>query len=53
MMQEGGMIAGMMNMMGGSYGSGYVLLGLLNYLLFVALIISAIYWLIKTANRKR
>jgi len=53
MIQEGGMMAGMINMMSGSYGSGYVFLGSFNYILFVALIISAIYWLIKTANRKR
>lgn len=46
---------GMMNMMTGygGYGSGMMLLGWLTYLLIIALIIAAIYWLIKTANRKR
>ena len=52
----GGMM-GMMNMMTGSgyggYNSGTVLLSWLTYLLTIALMIAGIYWLVKTANRKR
>ena len=48
---------GMMSMMYGNgmmgYGTGTAILGWIVYLLVIALIIAAIYWLIKTANRKR
>ncbi|MBI2047016.1 hypothetical protein HYT26_02535 [Candidatus Pacearchaeota archaeon] len=48
---------GMMSMMYGNgmmgYGTGTAVLGWIVYLLVIALIIAAIYWLIKTANRKR
>ena len=40
-------------MMSGGYGQGMMLLGWLTYLLFIALIVAAIYWLIKTANKKK
>ena len=55
MMGSGGMM-GMMNMMGGyynGYGSGMMFLVWLTYLLIIALIVAAIYWLIKSANRKK
>jgi hypothetical protein len=53
----GGMM-GMMQMMSGSgyagyYNSGTILLSWITYLLFIALILSAVYWLIKSANRKK
>ena len=44
-----GMMGGMMY---GSYGSGMMIFGWLTYLLVIALIIAAIYWLIKSANRR-
>jgi|SRR3989344_5620645 len=55
---------GMMDMMGGGmmnygssayvgYGNSMVILGWLIYTLVIILIIAAIYWLIKSANRKR
>jgi hypothetical protein len=46
---------GMMGMMGGygNYGSGIMALSWFTYLLFIALVITAIYWLIKSANRKK
>ena len=49
---------GMMNMMNmmtgyGSYGAGTMLLGWITYLLTIGLMIAGIYWLIKTANRRR
>lgn len=46
---------GMMQMMTGysGYGWGIMALGWITYLLVIALIIAAVYWLIKTANRKR
>ncbi len=48
---------GMMSMTYGNgmmgYGTGTAILGWVVYLLVIALIIAAIYWLIKTANRKR
>lgn len=40
-------------MMYGTYGSGFMVLGWLTYLLVIVLIIATIYWLIKSANRKR
>ena len=51
---SGGMM-GMMQMMSGygGYGSGMIFLGWITYLLTIALIIAAIYWLIQTAKRKR
>ncbi len=50
----GGMM-GMMNMMAGygGYNSGAIFLGWITYLLTIALMIAGIYWLVKTANRKR
>ncbi len=50
-----GMMGGMMQMMYGygGYGYGMMLIGWITYLLIIALIITAIYWLIKSANRKR
>jgi len=50
----GGM-TGMMNMMAGygGYNAGAVLLSWITYLLTIALMIAGIYWLVKTANRKR
>src|SRR3989344_9159907 len=61
MMYSGGMMGmmpmmPMMNMMGGyynGYGSGMMFLVWLTYLLIIALIVAAIYWLIKSANRKK
>ena len=44
----GGMMGGY-----GRYGSGMMFFGWLTYLLVIALIIAAIYWLIKSANRKK
>ena len=48
---------GMMQMMSGSgyggYNSGTILLSWITYLLTIALMIAGIYWLVKTANRKR
>ena len=63
----GMMSSGMMNMMGGGnvigyggmmgYGSSgwgwWSIFSIVNYLLIVALIIAAIYWLIKNADKKR
>jgi len=50
----GGMMS-MMNMMTGygGYGAGTMLLGWITYLLTIGLMIAGIYWLIKTANRRR
>ncbi len=49
----GGM-GGMMQMMSGygGYGYGVMLLSWVTYLLIIALIIAAIYWLVSSANRK-
>lgn len=44
---------GMMGGLYGGYGSGMMILSWLTWLLVVALIIAAIYWLVKSANRKR
>ena len=48
---------GMMSMTYGNgmmgYGTGAFVLGWITYLLVIALIIAAIYWLIKTANKKK
>ncbi|MBS3099338.1 hypothetical protein J4462_03940 [Candidatus Pacearchaeota archaeon] len=55
MMGGGYGMIGMMNTMTGygGYNAGAVLLSWITYLLTIALIIAGIYWLIKTANRKR
>ena len=54
---NGGMggMTGMMNMMTGygGYNAGAVLLSWITYSLTIALMIAGIYWLVKTANRKR
>ncbi len=51
---SGGMMGGMMNWAWGSnqYGSGPFVLTWIIMILVILLIIAAIYWLIKTANRK-
>ena len=54
----GGMMGvGFGNMMGGygmmvGYGSGAMFFGWIIWILIIALIVAAIYWLVKTANRK-
>jgi hypothetical protein len=55
MMSGGYGMMGMMSMMTGygGYNAGAVLLGWITYLLTIALMIAGIYWLVKTANRKR
>ena len=40
-------------MMGGYYGGSTALLGWVISLLIIALIVAAIYWLIKSANKKK
>ena len=40
-------------MMSGGYGSGFMLFGWVTYILVIALIVSAIYWLVKSANKKK
>ena len=53
---NGGMgMMGMMQMMTGygGYGSGMMFLGWITYLLTILLMIAAIYWLFKSANRRR
>jgi hypothetical protein len=40
-------------MMYGNYGSGFMILSWITYLLVITLVIAAIYWLIKSANKKR
>lgn len=54
---NGGMggMTGMMNMMTGygNYNAGAVLLSWITYLLTIALMIAGIYWLVKTANKRR
>lgn len=44
---------GMMNGFYGNYGSGFMILSWIIYILLIALIIASIYWLIKSANRKK
>ncbi|VVB77772.1 Uncharacterised protein [uncultured archaeon] len=44
---------GMMNGFYGGYGSGFMILSWLTFILVIALIIAAIYWLIKSANKKK
>lgn len=55
MMSGGYGMTGMMNMMSGygGYNAGAVLLSWITYLLTIALMIAGIYWLVKTANKKR
>lgn len=48
-----GMMSGMIYGMGGGFGSGMMLLSWITYLAILILIIAAIYWLIKSANKKR
>lgn len=43
---------GMMGMMGGSYGYGPMFFGWITSVLIIILIIAAINWLIKSANKK-
>ena len=40
-------------MMYGNYGSGMMFFGWITYLLFIALIVAAIYWLIRSANKRK
>ena len=40
-------------MMYGNYGSGMMFFGWITYLLFIALIVTAIYWLIRSANKRK
>lgn len=44
---------GMMSGLTGSYGSGMMIFSWITYLLVIGLIIAAIYWLIKSANKKK
>ena len=44
---------GMMYGMYGGYGSGMMVFSWVTYLLVIVLIIAAIYWLIKSANRRK
>ena len=44
---------GMMYGLYGGYGSGFMILSWITYILIIALIIAAIYWLIKNANRRK
>lgn len=46
-------MGGMMGGFYGNYGSSMMVLSWLTYILFIALIVAAIYWLIKSASRKR
>ena len=53
---QSGMMGGMMNGIYRSYGNynaGFVFLNWMTYILIIALIIATIYWLIKTADKKR
>jgi uncharacterized membrane protein len=40
-------------MMNGGYGSSFMILSWITYILLIALIIAAIYWLIKNANKRK
>ena len=44
---------GMMGSLYGSYGSTFMILSWITYVSFIALIIAGIYWLIKSANRRK
>jgi uncharacterized membrane protein len=46
---RGGMMAGLT----GGYGAGMMFFGWIIYLLIIVLIVAAIYWLVKSANKKR
>ena len=46
-------MGGAYNMMYGGYGSGMMFLGWISYLLVIALIVAAIYWFLKSANKKK
>ncbi len=43
----------MMSGLTGGYGSGMMFLGWITYILVIALIVAGIYWLVKSANRKK
>ncbi len=43
---------GMMSGLYGGYGSGFMILSWITFILFIALMIAATYWLIKSANKK-
>jgi len=43
----------MMSGIGGGYGYGIAILAWLTYILIIGLIIAAIYWLVKSATRKK
>jgi len=43
---------GMMYGLYGGYGSGMMLFSWITYVLFIILIVAAIYWLFKNANKK-
>ncbi len=43
----------MMQGLYGNYGTGFMFLGWITFILFIALVIAGIYWLIKSANRKK
>lgn len=43
---------GMRGMMYGNYGYGMMLFGWITWILVIALMIAAIYWLFKSANKK-
>ena len=44
---------GMMYGLYGGYGSGMMLLSGITWFLVIALVIAAIYWLVKSANKKK
>lgn len=46
-------MGGMMGGFYGNYGGSMMLLSWITYILFIALIVAAIYWFIKSANKKR
>ncbi len=46
-------IGGIGGMMYGGYGSGFMILGWITYLAVLALIIVGVYWLIKSANKRK
>ncbi len=46
-------MTGVGGMMYGGYGSGFLVLSWITYILVIALIIAGIYWLVKSANKKK
>jgi len=46
-------MGGMMYGLYGGYGSGMMIFSWITYLLVIVLVIAAIYWLIKSANRNK